>query len=268
MHKIETDYATNTYTLVETLPVAPFAADLGTELARPICHEFIADSRFAYVTMAGGGLLVVDVQANPMEVAHVYPASTVPGIGCGAFRLPSDRMITNGGSGQGGGDDFLYIFDTSSAADLVFTDPVQIELPGEDTHGVSICTDEEGREFAWTVMRVSNDVNVVDLQTHEVISTLSLARSFSLNPAPDIIDLMGRQMFVALRGAQPLSAIPALTDAARTPGVAILTLSEDCQSFEWNENDLWPMVENPNTVSIDGEEVSAADPHGLDVVRR
>ena len=70
------------------------------------------------------GALVVDVGSadgrKPMTVVKVYPASMVPGIGCGAFRLPDGNMLTNGESGAKGGDDFLYIFDTSRIGEGTF----------------------------------------------------------------------------------------------------------------------------------------------------
>ena len=272
LHKIKTVYATNTYTLMETLNLKGSAEALGTSAAKPICHEFTADSRFAYVTMAQGGLLVVNVGSadgtTGMSVVKTYPVSTVPGIGCGTFRLPGDRMLTNGESGAGGGDDFLHIFDTRGAADGVFPDPVQIELPGDDTHGVGLCTDGMGNLFAVTAMRVSNDINVIDLQTNTVVATKSMARPFSSDPKPDVGVIVGNKFFLAMRGAKPLTAIGALTNAERTPGVAVLTLDKDCKSFKFEEKNLAPMVKNPNTVTVDGQTVSAADPHGLETVPR
>lgn len=275
LHKIETDYQNNSYTLVETLPLAPFGDALGTPgNARPICHEYTADSAFAYVTMGGGGVLVVDVGSSdgtttPMSVAHVYPATTAPGIGCGVFPLPDGRMLTNGESGAAGGDDFLYIFDTSGAADGDFPDPVQIELPGEDTHGISVCENHQGGFFALTAMRVSNDVTIVDLQTHEVIQSRTMARGWSPDPKPDVTGMMGNKMFAALRGPKPLSAITALENAERTPGVAVLTINQNCNSFQWDVNDLASMKDETRTTNLaDGTEVTAADPHGLVVVVR
>ncbi len=222
--------------------------------------------------MGQGGLLVVDVgsadASTPMEVVHVYPAATVPGLGCGAFRLPDGRMLTNGESGAAGGDDFLYIFDTSGAGEGNFPDPVQIELPGEDTHGVALCQDKRGNLFALTAMRVSNEINSVDLQAQEVVRTRSLARPWSTDPKPDLADIVGDRMFVTLRGPKPLTAIPTLENAARTPGVAVLKVHTNCNTFDWDSKDIAPMV-NPNTTTLsDGTVVTSADPHGLEVVLR
>lgn len=272
--KVQTDYATETYSIVETFSTAPFAGALGTDRPGPVCGEFTADGRFNYTTIQGGGLLVVDVGSadatTPMSVAKVYPASTVPGIGCGALRL-GDKMLTTGESGAGGGPDFLYVFDTSGASDGIFPDPVQIELPGDDVHGLVICEAKRGnmhKQFAVASMRVSNDVNAVDLSTHTVVKTKSMARGFSPDPKPDVADNVGRDMFIALRGPQPLTAISGLPNADRTPGVAVLRLNNACRGFGFGKKDIAPMVANPNTVVVEGREVSAADPHGLDVVVR
>ena len=273
LHKIKTDYTTNVYSLVETLALDQFSGDLGTSVARPICHEFTADSKFAYVTMAGGGLLVVDTGSadgsTPMTVAKAYDKDTVPGIGCGVARLPDGKIMTNGESGAKGGDDFLYTFDVSGANDGVFPNPVQIELPGEDTHGAVPCTDHDGNLFAVSSMRVSNDVNFIDLQTNEVVATQSMVTSFSPDPKPDVADIVGNKMFLALRGHKPLTAIGSLESADRTPGVAVLTISDDCKSFSWEEKDLASMTDSNRTIPFgltDGSVITAADPHGLEIV--
>ena len=272
LHKIQTDYASNNYNLVETLALDQFANKVGTSVVRPICHDFTDDSKFAYVTLAGGGLLVVDVGSadgtTPMTVVKVYEKNTVPGIGCGVTRLPLGKIMTNGESGAKGGDDFLYTFDASKASDGVFPDPVQIELRGEDTHGAVTCTDENGNLYAVTSMRVSNDVNFVDLQTNKVVTTQSMSESFSLDPKPDVADIVGNKMFIALRGAKPLTAIGALEYAGRTPGVAVLTINDNCKGFDWNSKDLASMDDPLRLVDgiFPGQKISAADPHGLEVI--
>ena len=272
LHKIQTNYTSDDYKLVETLALDQFSNELGTEVARPICHEFTSDSKFAYITLAGGGLLVVDVGSadgtTPITVVKVYDKDTVPGIGCGVSRLPFNKIMTNGESGAKGGDDFLYTFDTSKAVEGVFPNPVQIELPGEDTHGAVTCIDQKGDIFAITSMRVSNDVNFVDLQTNKVVATQSMATSFSPDPKPDVADIVGNKMFIALRGSKPLSAIGSLESADRTPGVAVLTISDDCKSFSWEEEDLASMKDPDRLVtdSFSGLKISVSDPHGLEVI--
>ncbi|HXV09298.1 MAG TPA: hypothetical protein VD839_00700 [Burkholderiales bacterium] len=263
LHKIETDYRRNSFKRVETLSLdtEELKKAVGTPDIKPVCHNYTADSRIAYVTLAGGGLLVLDVGTGdggiPMKVVHAYPKGTVPGIGCGAFRLPEERLVTNGESGAKGGDDFLFVFDTRGAISGKFPNPVKIELPGEDTHSATICVDKKGNEHMLTLMRVSNHVNVVELKRNRVAETLSIVRPFSPDPKPDVGEMIGNRLFVALRGANPLTAINALKNPKRTPGVAVLTVSNDCHSVDWKASDLMPMTNNPD-----------ADPHGLNVFRR
>ena len=273
LHKIQTDFSANRYALVETLDLKASREALGTSAAKPICLEFTADSRFAYVTMAQGGLAVVETGSadgtTPMRVVKAYDKKTVPGKGCGTFRLPDGDMLTNGESGAKGGDDFLYQFATGGADTGFFPDPVQISLPGEDTHGVGLCTDQEGHLFAVTAMRVSNDINIIDLESQKVVKTQSMARVFSPDPKPDVAYLEGHKMYIALRGAKPLTAIGALKNPDRTPGVAVLTLSQDCRSIEWTEKDLATMGDTSRTVTLKGSvQVSASDPHGLLLLSR
>lgn len=272
LHKIQTDFSSDTYELTETIALDEYAAELESDFVRPICHEFTPDGAFAYVTLAQGGLLIVDAGTadgtTPMDVVQVHPAASMPGAGCGAFPVSDDLMLTNGESGASGGDDFLFFHNTSGVNDGDFPEPFTLELPGEDTHGTAFCTDEDEREYALTFMRVSNDINVVDIEAREVVATESIATGFSPNPAPDLAYHRDGKIYVSLRGAEPLTAINSLIDAERTPGVAVLTVSDDCRSFTWTEDDLLTMEDNPNTVNVAGNEVSAADPHGLAVIER
>jgi hypothetical protein len=48
-------------------------------------------------------------------------------------------MITSGASVSVNGDDWLFNYDISQAAQGVFPPPVKISLPGIDTHGAAFC---------------------------------------------------------------------------------------------------------------------------------
>lgn len=265
LHKIQTDYASNTYTLVETLQLDQFAEALGTSVARPICHEFTNDSKFAYVTFGGGGMLVLDVGSadgsTPMTAAHVYPAEMVPGTGCGTF-VPdgSELMLSNGASTSDPNPtdgDWMYVFDTSGNAGGDFPDPAQIALPGADTHGVDVCTDSDGNQFAWSLMRVTSEITIVDLQSMEVVNTQSLVSDFAQDPTPDLGFMRDGKFYFTLRGPEPLTAITSLTSDLRTPGVAVVDMSDDCLSFTWDESKLLSTGDNT---------VLPSDPHGMELV--
>ncbi|MCS7275660.1 MAG: hypothetical protein NZ695_01360 [Dehalococcoidia bacterium] len=278
IHKIRTDYANDDYQYVETLDLGAALPQLGTTQARAVCVNFTPDSRFAYVTMQQGGVVVVDLGTAdgsvPMSIVHVYPASVVPAEGCGAVPLPPDfrRMVINSESrGQAGLPDRLYIFDTSGAAEGVFPDPVVIDLPGVDTHGTFYCIDHRGKLYVWTVMRMSNHVNVVDVEGARVVKTLKLERPFLPDPAPDGLELHGGHAFVTLRGPKPLSAMTASVNPERTPGVLVMKVHRSCLTFDFDVKDRAPMVDGrTTTILFDGREVvvPASDPHGMDVIVR
>ena len=65
------------------------------------------------------------------------------------------------------------------------------------------------------------------------------------------------KFYFTLRGPEPLTAITKLTSDQRTPGVAVLTMSEDCRSFTWDESDL---------LSVGDNTVLPPDPHGMELV--
>ncbi len=274
VHKISTDYSRNRYRYVETLDLAPYLDELGTTQARAVCANFTPDSRFAYVTMQQGGVLVIDLgrpNTRSMRVVHVYPASVVPAEGCGAIPLPPDgwRLLINSESrGSPNLPDQMYIFDASRAAQGIFPDPVVIPLPGEDTHGAFYCIDDRGKLYAWTVMRFSNDLNIVDVDAGQVVRTYSLVRDFLPDPAPDGLELMGGHAFITLRGPKPLSAMTTHENPERKPGVLVLRVHPSCLNFDFDVRDLAPMVDDRTTTLMDGTVVPASDPHGLDVIRR
>jgi hypothetical protein len=169
-------------------------------------------------------------------------------------------MITNGASTSEDGDDFLFVFDTSNATTGEFADPLEVPLPGVDTHGLDVCEDGEGNLYIWTFMRVSSDINVVNLQDYVVAQTYSMGTDFSPNPTPDVSLMIGRKLIVALRGQQPLSGINDLTNESRTPGIAVLDVSDDCLSYEWTNAQLYRSVPDAT--------IMPSDIHGIEIVPR
>jgi hypothetical protein len=56
-------------------------------LLGPIGNAIIdASSRYAFVTLRGGGLFVVDARATPMAIVGEYDQHTVRGNGCGGSK--------------------------------------------------------------------------------------------------------------------------------------------------------------------------------------
>jgi len=212
--------------------------------------------------------------STPMSIAHVYPASVVPAEGCGAIPLPPDgwRMLINSESRDVPAlSDKMYIFDASGAPNGNFPDPVIIDLPGKDTHGAFYCVDDRGKLYAWTVMRMSNHINIVDVDAARVVKTLSIERDFLPDPKPDGLELFAGHAFITLRGPKPLTAIPNQTNPDRKPGLLVLRVHKDCRTFDFDVKDYAPMVDSrTTTISVGAVTVTvpASDPHGLDVIPR
>ncbi len=107
-------------------------------------------------------------------------------------------------------------------------------------------------------MRISNQINIVDMEKNALVKTKSIAKEFSTDPKPDWGAYFNNKLFVTLRGITPLSGIPGLVNEARTPGVAALKVPDNtCKNVNWSKKDLLPMNENG----------VASDPHGLAVIR-
>ncbi len=62
----------------------------------PICAAVAGDGRTAYVTIAGGGLFVVDYTASPMQIVAAYDESKVNGAGCGGLESGGATWLNAG----------------------------------------------------------------------------------------------------------------------------------------------------------------------------
>jgi len=52
--------------------------------------------------------------------------------------------------------------------------------------------------------------------------------------------------------------------------VAVLTINDDCNGFSWDSNDIASMEDSSRLLEevFTGQKISAADPHGLEVILR
>jgi YVTN family beta-propeller protein len=173
----------------------------------PVCHQYTADGRYAYVTLgpalANGGLVILDTVT--FELVRVYSAAEIP-VNCGtALSADGTKMYVNGGSLDAGE---WFVFDTATH-DLIKRESSR----GLDAHGVRVTPD--GSEL-WMVNRATSNGIIIDTATDEVIEELPF-----VGESPDIMDFSpdGRFIFITLRGPNPLSGPHAI--AGDTPGVAI-----------------------------------------------
>jgi hypothetical protein len=251
-----------------------------------ICPIIDRTSTLTFVTLAGGGLLVVDTSADgtvPPIVAE-YDNSTVHPNGCGGMQRgveTESRIYLN--SGAGGTNEFeadLYSFPLSEfpvAPD--FNKPNEPEptvvfsfdTEGHDSHGMLLNRKQQGR-FLWVADRAANTIEVVDTTSDTHVNTFSLEDGAASDPAPDLMDISpdGKHAFISLRGPCPLTAnIPDVNNAVgANPGVQVVQVKEG--GFSGGVVGIAPINnvdESITNCAPDGapESNNLADPHGIAV---
>lgn len=276
LQRIATDYATNAFTLDPgaTLNLAtcttPSGAACEDPLLRPdnapICPVIDASSRFTFVTLRGGGMLVVDSGATPMAIVAEYDRATVHPNGCGGVET-GGKMYVNSGGGTPANplEADLYAFPMSGFS----TAPNPPNTPAPtvvfshddrgfvDSHGAALT--KHGR-FLWVADRAANRIVVVDTATDTVVNEIPLAGALSSDPAPDLMAASpaGNRVFLSLRGPNPLTANVAGVNNAvgATPGVGVVRVERA------GRHGVLQSVA-PISHVVDG--VERADPHGLAV---
>jgi DNA-binding beta-propeller fold protein YncE len=220
------------------------AAPFDYPSAGAVCHQYTADSRFAYLTFgpgpAQGGLVVVDLETA--EFVKFFDPQIVKA-NCGlALTGDGRKMYANwGGDVATGTEGEWYVFDTSTH-ELVQTDSTR----GVDAHGVRLTPD--GR-WVWMVNRATSNAIIINPRTDRVVRELPF-----VGKSPDILDFSpdGRYAFVSLRGPNPLTGPHAI--AGETPGFAVLHIPS---------GRLLSVVELPPVHDAGG--LLLNDPHGIGV---
>jgi YVTN family beta-propeller protein len=241
LERINTDYATNTFTHdpAATLNLATCTTPSGLpcELAAirpdnaPICPVSDATSRLVFVTLRGGGLFVVDGTTTPMTIVGEYDNSTVHGNGCMGVEVPGKMYIDSGGGTAANLHQAdLYAFPTDGYSTsnppntperaLIFSDTSE----GADAHGATLT--KHGK-YVWVADRGRNSLWVVDTETDQIVNTIPLEGEISDDPTPDLLALSpnGSHVFVSLRGPNPLTADPHVSTGS-TPGVGVIKVLE------------------------------------------
>ena len=276
LQRISTDFSTGTFTLdgAATLNLATCVTPNGflceDPVLRPdnapICPVIDATSRFTFVTLRGGGLLVVDSTATPMAIVAEYDKATVHPNGCGGVEL-NGKMYVNSGGGTAANplESDLYTFPMSGFS----TTPNPANTPAPvlvfshdsrgfvDSHGATLT--RHGR-FLWVADRAANRIVVVDTATDLVVNEFGLAGEVSNDPAPDLLGIApsGNRVFASLRGPNPLTGnAPGVSNAVgSTPGVGVISVMRNGSAGALQ-------AIAPISHMVDG--VERADPHGLAV---
>jgi DNA-binding beta-propeller fold protein YncE len=247
LQRITTKYATNRFTLdnAATLNLATCVTPAGAPCEdaalrpenAPVWPAIDASSHFAFVTLRGGGLLVVDSTATPMRIVAEYDRTTVHPAGGMGIQAGGKMYIDAGGGTPANplGSD-LYVFPANGfsggrhapntpAPKLVFSHD---DRGLTDSHGLVLPGD--GR-FLWVADRAANRIVVVDTRSDTVVNEIELAGALSTDPAPDLMDISptGDRVFISLRGSVPLTENDPIANNAfgTTPGLAIMQVEED-----------------------------------------
>jgi len=237
----------------------------------PICPVLSQSGDLAFVTLRGGGMLVVDPRPTPMRIVSEYDMAAVHGNGCGGAQI-GDQMYVNSG-GRPGPMEHLHVYGfdvyrfglddfrggkpqapNTPAPAVVY----QVDGP-HDSHGM-VPTGRNG-QYLWVMDRHADTVEVLATTKDARLGTIPLNGPLTDNAAPDLTDISpaGDLVFVALRGPTPLSGDPHNARGA-TPGLGILQVADGGR-----DGKLVGIVRLSN-VGADG--VERADPHGLRVRRR
>jgi DNA-binding beta-propeller fold protein YncE len=206
---IETDVENEEFTLIETVNIEEKYEILQDSerfpAPTPVCHFFTADDSHFYVTLGGGGLLVIETET--LNLVKAYDKNVVAPHGCGLILSPDEtKMYANAGSDKLGE---LYVFDTETH-ELLKT----VDTRGFDAHGVAITPDEQN---LWVVNRASNNASIFDLETNEIINQVSY-----VGDSPDLMKFSpnGQWAYVTTRGPKPATGTHMI--AGDRPGLSII----------------------------------------------
>ncbi len=255
LERIDTDFKTNAFVhnAAATLDLMTCTTPSGQPCESPgvrpinwpICPVVDSSSRYAFVTLRGGGLFVVDVRATPMTVLAEYDLQTVRGNGCGGLEVNGQMYINSGGSpvnvsGTDPHHPALYGFDVyrfpltgyaatpapnSPAPELLYT-----KGGAADSHGL---VETGGGRYLWAMDRHNDVAEILDLESGRHLNTVNLNGSLTDNAAPDLIVAApsGNRLFVALRGPTPLSGDPH-NAVGSTPGLGVIDVTTGGRSGE------------------------------------
>jgi hypothetical protein len=269
VERIDTDYATNTFVhaTAATLDLANCTTPNGYPCQdpvlrpdnAPICPR-VGSGNVTWVTLRGGGLLVVDPDATPMQIIGEYDAATVHPNGCGGTETGGYMWLNSGGGTANNLHEFdAYRFPLTGyspsnppntpARLLAFSNDVE----PRDSHGTTLV-----HGHVWIFDRGANVAEVFDGASGAHVRTVSLLGGPSDDPTPDLADVApsGNRIFVSLRGPFPLSGDPHVATGS-TPGIGVVEVQQGgATGF------LKAVVPISN---IDAGGVERADPHGIRV---
>lgn len=228
----------------------------------PICPFIASDNGPVFVSLRGGGMLVVDWRTTPMSIVAEYDTSKIPANGCG-FIEAKGMVFGNGGGGTPGNLDQFSVFrlpmrgyspanpPNMPAVQSLFGD----DSPHRDAHGVLVSDKER---YVWAGDRAANVAEVFDAATGAHAGTVDLVSGFSADPTVDLFAVSPdrKWAFASTRGPNPLSGDPHSSHGV-DPGMLIVRLTGNGRTGQ--VRGLIPIS------NLDASGVQRADAHGIRV---
>ena len=218
--RIWTDYAAHTFSFDPEKDVVNLALLEGGERpdTSPICPITESSSRYAFVTLRGGGLFVFDVNtATTLNNNEIHPA------GCGGIQVGETMYVNSGGGWPVAPLSYdIYALDLSTlpksvSAKLVSSRDEQFA----DSHGMAAV----GR-YVWSADRAGNNIEIIDTVSNLSVGAIDLVTDGNKDPAPDLLDNApdNQYVFVGLRGPAPLTGNDKTHHNAKgtIPGVGVI----------------------------------------------
>jgi hypothetical protein len=223
--RIWTDYAAHKFSFDADKDVLNLAALESGERpdTSPICPITEASSRYAFITLRGGGLIVADVTATPIKVVATLDNNQVHPAGCGGIQAGNTMYINSGGGWPVAPLSYdVYALDLSNLPKSISAKLVsQRDDKFADSHGMA----SVGR-YVWSADRAGNNVEIIDTLSNLSVGSIDLVTSANADPAPDLMDVApdGQYVFVGLRGPNPLTGNDKNVNNAKgtIPGVGVI----------------------------------------------
>ncbi len=257
--RIWTDYAAHKYNFDPDKDVLNLATLQGGERpdTAPIYPITESSSQYAFVTLRGGGLLVVDVTTTPLKVVATMDNNQIHPAGCGGIQSGGTMYINSGGGWPIAPLSYdIYALDISNLPQSISAKLVSQRVNKfADSHGMA----SVGR-YVWSVDRAGNNIEIIDTLSNLSVSSVDLVTSANADPAPDLLDVApdGQYVFVVLRGPNPLTGNDKNANNAKgtIPGVGVIQVDAGGKIGHYKG-------QAAITNRKDGKET--ADPHGIAV---
>ncbi len=231
----------------------------------PICPFIASDNGPLFVSLRGGGLLVVNWRSTPMSIIAEYDTASVPANGCG-FTEAHGKIFADGGGGTATNLDQFSVFRLPmsgyAAANPPNTPPVERlfddDSPERDAHGSEATSSQR---YVWVGDRDANVAEVFDGHSGAHLTTVDLTSAFSTDPTPDLFAVSPDRgwFFLSTRGPNPLSGDPH-SSHGHHPGMLVVQLTQ--HGLRGEVRGLVPIT-NPDATGVE-----RADAHAIRVRRK